>query len=297
MIARPSLLALVILLVATSFCEAASLSAFPYRKSLRIIESEGDGIGRFELDEEVLAQAAEGYGNLRLVNKNGRQTPFAVFVRRHDLRTYPREAFETKEGNRRTVVNFEARNVPLCEITISTPDRDFLRSITVEASDSRDDIPGWRRLAHDTISVIGDGKAARERLTVLLPKVESHSKYRIVIENQDSPPLRIDDIELKGPTIDVVFLSGAGGEFQLFYGGHAGAPKYDLEKVLSTGPQRKNDSFALDWQEDNPDYSPLRAAGGSLGRKVMIAAMIMALLTLGWLVAVSVRKVDSLTPQ
>lgn len=71
----------------------------------------------------------------------------------------------------------------------------------------------------------------REQTIVTFPE-QRQSRYRIVIDNQDNPPLEIDAVSAVGHGYRLLFLPQAGNHYHLQYGAaKAVAPRYDTAAI------------------------------------------------------------------
>jgi hypothetical protein len=143
---------------------------------------------------------------------------------------------EEDAAEKATVVHVTARREPLTELTIETKSRNFSRAVVVQVPTTRGVHTRWTDVAHGQISRLRLGQFHREALSVSFPE-QRQSQYRIVIRNEDSPPLEITGVKSRGNQYQAVFLALKGESYRLDYGSEeAEPPRYDAAAVL--GPLR-----------------------------------------------------------
>jgi hypothetical protein len=135
-----------------------------------------------------------------------------------------------------TVVDLLVRRVPLTELTMETPSRNFSRAVEArrpaEKETGRPETPPVV-LAAGRVSQVEFGGYCNRMLSVALPECRP-SRLEIVIRNEDGPPLKISGVMGRGPQYQAVFLAAAGETYQLAYGAdHVASPRYDVAAVLA----------------------------------------------------------------
>jgi|694.fasta_scaffold04777_12 hypothetical protein len=118
-----------------------------------------------------------------------------------------------------TWIDFDSKRDPLSEVTLETSDSNFSRpsrllSRTLEPVKDKSE---WRPLAATTLTKID---IAGVDLTILALSCPEHraSRYRLVIENGDNPPLEDVQLSAKGPKQELVFVAVAGRSYSVTYG-------------------------------------------------------------------------------
>jgi hypothetical protein len=221
--------------------------------------------------------------------------------------------FDAKEvaAKKQTVVTVRTRREPITQFTLETPGRNFSRRVVVEAPvvaspDPRkqgvrkQDNPdtGWQQIAEATIENFSFRNQKREQLTIRIPEGREE-QFRIVIRNEDNPPLKITGVKAEGSVQRVVFLAQPGKAYRVFYGSEtAAAPKYEAATVLAT-LRKDNTPVAakLGAQADNIDFGgePGPAVQGLLNNWVFLGTAIgLMVLVLGWCLFRAGRRLDSL---
>ena len=120
--------------------------------------------------------------------------------------------------------------IPTDRISVEMPHRNFYREVVVEGSyDSIYWIPlqsGEILYNFNTPRFVGDDRELRFG--------ESRYRYyRIIIFNEDNPPLPVEKPVASGLARKIVFTATAGETHRLYYGNpEASAPSYELEKLF-----------------------------------------------------------------
>ncbi|MEX2580273.1 MAG: DUF3999 family protein [Verrucomicrobiales bacterium] len=215
-------------------------------------------------------------------------------------RSYPVEIGETNElvDDKRTEILLDAARAPLRALTLVTPDRNFRRAVSIQvpapgASDS------WRTIHRGRIHRFRVGDFHDERTTLEFDGQRS-DRYRVLVENEDSPPLSFEGVEAKGDIHQLQYLaepSGAapspaesdpaealpeppGAEWEIYYGTESGAvrkPRYDTAALLAArGRDVATVPLSLDAQRENESFSP-GAAGVPWTERKWILWLVIAL--------------------
>lgn len=290
--------AVLTLLCASTVAHAVSSRAFPFRKDMRPVEDREGDLAVVPLDEDVFDKADAVYGNVRVMDSSRREVSHLVRKREADATgkgkrtTYSIDRLAVNLQGKNTVMTFETRATPVDTLVLQTHTPSFSRQVRVESNDSPGAGQGWTLLTGTKITRARLGDVQQRSVRIGLPRVHRGRRYRVTIENLDSPSLAIDGIDAEGPVMELVFLPSSEEECYLFYGGDAHPGRYDLADILARSGPRQCIEFALDWEEPNPDYSPLRAAGRPAGRYVLGVAIVVAMGTLVWLIVRAVRHVD-----
>jgi hypothetical protein len=156
-------------------------------------------------------------------------------VRKTRTTVYPIAGFEIQEDRekKQTLVTIRTRREPLTSFVLKTTSRNFSRPATLEIPVVQGVKTSWRTLGSATFSQLGFRNYHREQLTIEFP-VDRQAEYRLVIYNEDNPPLEIQDVQAEGPMQRVVWLAQPGKAYQLFYGSETAAtPHYETAIVLA----------------------------------------------------------------
>ncbi len=148
---------------------------------------------------------------------------------------YPVEQYRVEEdaAEKSTIVYVRTRREPLTGLTLETSDRNFSRSAVVEAPVERGVRKQWVEIGRDRLSLLDFGKYHSRALGISFPE-RRESEYRIVIRNEDNPPLAITGVKARGNVYRAVFLAAAKETYRLGYGSDdAQTPNYDAAAVLA----------------------------------------------------------------
>ncbi len=186
----------------------------------------------------------------------------------------------------RTVITLETQREPITGLTLVTSSENFSRSATVLAEElAADGKPHWRQIAAGAVTRFAVGKVERTELNLKIPE-SRRRKYRITIDNRDSPALEITGVEPTGPVYQLAYLADPGQQFQLGYGSDiAAAGEYDiaaLEAALNQGPLTTTGSLSPPTVNpdapaaQSPDWQPWNDP------RVQIGVIVSLTLLLGW---------------
>ena len=210
-------------------------------------------------------------------------------VKSHQLKvTYPVSNFAVteREKDHQTLLTFDTKREPMTEMKVITDSENFSRSATVEAeSEDNNGKMVWHAIASGTLTRFSVGTIQKQELTLSMR--ESHaSRYRVVIDNRDSPPLTITAVEVSGPLYELMFLASTDQKFSLQYGSQdAKAGHYDtaaLQAAISQGSTRimaklgspdENQNVAAD---QIPHWVPWNDT------RVLLGGIVALTLLLGW---------------
>lgn len=207
---------------------------------------------------------------------------------------------------KQTIVTIATRREPLTSFTLQTEDRNFLRRSTVEVQtprqsqefgESRNTLE-WTTVGSGIIFNIQFRTVSRQELKVPFSE-QRQPTYRIVIENQDNPPIAISGVTAEGMQNRVLFLAKPGANYRVVYGSsQAAPPQYDSVSVLSAvrenspvinatlGPQLKNSSYGGE---------PVGGVGAMLNNWYFLGAAIgLMVVVLAWGLFRAGRRLENL---
>ena len=186
-------------------------------------------------------------------------------------------------GQRTTNVEVDlgTPGLPSHRLTISVPDVNFYREVTLETSRDREN---WSTIMQRAeIYAFNTTKFAGKNLAITYP--ETTSRYlRLVIHDEDSPPLTVQEVNVWGLWRRLVFVADPQQSYKLYYGAaEAQRPTYDIERLFpylvteelpeaKLGPQTTNSYFV----EEKPPFS--ERFPWLLPTVVAVAAVLVALL-------------------
>lgn len=145
---------------------------------------------------------------------------------------------DDKSETGKTLVTVTTAREPLTALHIETDSRNFSRRVEVQAESVTGVQRGWRHVGGDTISVVQFRAFREAHLKVAFPE-RREARFRLVIHNGDSPPLRITGIRGEGPVYRMLFLHDGSRALRLEYGGaEMRPPAYDAAAVLGALGQK-----------------------------------------------------------
>lgn len=210
-------------------------------------------------------------------------------VRKSKTTAYPVVGWESQEdvSKKRTILTVHTRREPLSSFTLETASRNFYRRAAVEVPVIQGVRTEWREIGSATISNFGFRNYHREQLKLEFPE-HREATYRVVLHNEDNPPLAVQGVRAEGHVYRVVFVAQPGRSYRFFYGSEeAEAPKYEAATVLAA--LRKEDfqpvAANLGAQSENPGF----AEGPGLGLRRLLnngiflgGAICLMVVALGW---------------
>ena len=175
-----------------------------------------------------------------------------------DERTYSAKIIEVLEDSETLCSNIvlETGRAPLTEFEFLSSDRNFRREVRIQVpiGPSRD---SWRTIKRGRIFRYHIGDFQEENLSINFDSLRS-DRFRIQIENGDSPPLKIDKVVATGDIHEVLFLSEPEAEWAIYYGSTnetLASPKYDTAAlVLAKGRGIAAERFTPGEERENPGF-------------------------------------------
>jgi len=171
--------------------------------------------------------------------------------------------YTSRDAGQRTTnveVDLGTPGLPSYRLAISVSDINFYREVTLEASTNREQ---WSTIVQRAdIYAFDTPKFVCKSLVITYP--ETPSRYiRLVIYDEDSPPLTVQRVNVWGLQRRLVFAADPQQSYKLYYGSaEAQRPSYDIERIFpylvteklpeaELGPQTVNPSFV----EEKPPVS------------------------------------------
>ena len=172
---------------------------------------------------------------------------------------------------KRTILTVRMNREPINRLTIETPSLNFSRQVTLEAPapkgphgtagrkspsiESPDETLEWQAIASGTIENFTLWDQEWQARSISFPERREEA-YRVIIHNEDNPPLNLGGVKAEGNLHRAVFLSQPEKSYRVFYGSDTlEQPNYEAAKVLATlrktnatvgvpiGPQQTNVDF------------------------------------------------------
>lgn len=141
------------------------------------------------------------------------------------------ERFEINASSKEnSIVVRMATIFPLDRLTISTADRNFQRSVEVQAKRGNGD---WQRWAQGTILNFDTPTMHESQLAIDMPEIAAR-EFRLVFKNLGSPPLSVTSVNGEGYRKLLVFKQQVDQKLYLFWGNpQAQQPQYDLAGLIA----------------------------------------------------------------
>jgi hypothetical protein len=170
---------------------------------------------------------------------------------------YPLTGLEKQEdaANKQTILHVRTRREPLTGFTLQTPSRNFYRRAVVEVPVVRGVNTEWSAIGEATVSNFRFRSVRREQLSIVFPERREEA-YRIVVRNEDNPPLDVTGVKAEGNVYRAVFLAQEGKSYRVFYGSEtAQSPNYEAGTVLAALREKYQPSEArLGAQVENAGF-------------------------------------------
>jgi len=201
-------------------------------------------------------------------------------------------AVDEEGGN--TVVSVVTHREPLTGFVLDTSSSNFRRIVRVEVPERRDGVERWRLVGEGTVTRISFRGYNKESLQVTFQEQRSE-RYRVVIVNNDNPPLQVDGLVGRGNCYRLTFLASPSTEYNLYYGWpRAPEPSYDvaaLVALLRQGQERVE--VFLGDQIENTSYRA--QISNVLGSRVLFgAAVVLMVGALGWGLFKAGKRIEEL---
>lgn len=188
---------------------------------------------------------------------------------------------------KQTIVEVETNREPLTSFTLETPAKNFSRRVILQALQEEGVNTYWVEIGAAQVSRLDFGDFKREKLNIGFPE-RREKNYRIVIDNQDNPPLEITGVASGGNVYRMVFLHAQPGVTRrvYYFSPETKAPSYEAAAVLDPLLAQKDPSAAaLGPQQPNPDFRP---PSGLAFRRILnsryflVVAIALMVVVLGW---------------
>ena len=192
-----------------------------------------------------------------------------------------------------THVEFELRRQPLVALWLVPRDRNFSRRASVSGTDESGPNASWLGLANATLTRIEAAAGHQPQLKLDLGEPRRFARYRIVLYNQDNPPLDIESVQAEAETWEALFFPPA-GPVRLYVGGPvAVAPQYDIGAVLAASPRPEPQLWTVAPAATNPAYRVATPPKAPLsGRALMVIAIVAMVAVLFVVIAKTAKQVD-----
>jgi hypothetical protein len=142
--------------------------------------------------------------------------------------------------------------LPSYRLAVDVPEVNFFREVSLEVSANRERWSGI--LSQASIYAYNTPKFVGQNLSVTYP--ETTFRYlRLIIHDEDSPPLNIQDVKVWGFRHRLVFIANPEESYRLYYGNiDARQPSYDIERVFPYLVTEELPAATLGSQGMNPHF-------------------------------------------
>jgi hypothetical protein len=182
----------------------------------------------------------------------------------------------------RVEVDLGTPGLPSYRLAISVPDVNFYREVSLESSPDRQN---WSTIMRGAdIYDFDTAKFVGSNLSITYPET-THQYLRLVIHDEDSPPLSVQGVSVWGVSRRLVFAADLQQSYQLYYGNaEARPPSYDIERTFPYLATEALPEAKLSPQANNPTFveekPPLSERFPWLLPTVVVAAVIVVALLL-----------------
>lgn len=196
---------------------------------------------------------------------------------------------------KKSIVTFSTFNTPVSEITIVTDASNFSRKVRIEGRNDSDSTSGWHQIANGTISRIMMGQFSQNHTSIQLSSPTRYTYYRMTIQNLDSPPVEISNINIRGPVQELVFFCKPEMDYHILYGGgNINPPIYDITDVLRKTAGEDTDTYSLNTRQSNPDFKTGHNWRLLNSKTLLTIFMVGMVATLLWIIAGTSRKLNTM---
>jgi hypothetical protein len=211
---------------------------------------------------------------------------------------YPVAEFRVEENaaEKETLIYVNTRCEPLTGLTLETASRNFNRSARVQISENRGGRSTWVDIGQGGLSRVKFGSYHNETLGLSFPE-QREKEYRIVIRNEDNPPLKITGVKAKGNIYRAVFLAEENETFRLGYGSdEVDPPNYDAAAVLAPLRQgRKAEEARLAKESDNAPATPEPNFKSLINNPLLLGGGVVLLVAvLGWALFRAAHRINEI---
>jgi hypothetical protein len=214
---------------------------------------------------------------------------------------YPATDFRTVQDaeHKQTLLQFNSAREPLSTVRLLTDETNFSRAASLEIAEAGSNEGArvrWRTVATATLLRFSLGTLKKDELSIAFPE-QHNDRYRIVIENGDSPPVAFSGVEVEGPEYQGVFLAEPGQSLTLEYGWpNATAPRYDtaaIDASLAAGNLPARAELAAPVENTAAAKSPGWSLSALLADKWVVTCLVAGLcIALGWGLYRAARRID-----
>jgi hypothetical protein len=137
---------------------------------------------------------------------------------------------DSAESRTLTILDLGSQGLPSNRLVVATSQDNFYREVSLEGSNDAAIWTPVQRAAelydYNTPRFVG------RSLSISYPEV-TFRYFRLIVTNEDNPPLSIDGVRAHGFLRKLIFSADAGSTYRLYYGNaEARAPSYELERLF-----------------------------------------------------------------
>ena len=182
------------------------------------------------------------------------------------------------------VLDVVYKNVPKKEVSLKFDYDRYCRNVWVFASEDQEN---WKRIKSGVIY-----RYNKENKNNIIDLSESTNRYlKLLIYNQANPPLKIQDISIKGEKQFIYIPAKRGEKYYLFYGNpYARRPIYEFERLYPSMESEKSIMLPLGKEDFNKDFSRIKVE--IKGNEIVFMWPIVAfvVIVLGFLIVEIIKK-------
>ncbi len=188
-----------------------------------------------------------------------------------------------------TLLTFSTPREPLAALILKTDEANFSRIVTLEGRVTEQET--WQTLANGRITRICAGLIQQDHMTLTLPHEYRGRHFRLIIQNQDNPPLSFTGLRVRHHAYEGLFFPKPGTTYQVFFGGETiPAPSYDVATVLAQIPTGSGAPWTMGAAQPNPSFQKQRTAWVS-GKTLLTLALILMIGILVPVIIALARKI------
>jgi hypothetical protein len=270
-------------------------------------EKQGEEITR-EIEESTLVNEEFKVEEIRFLEKKETLTEKERVIQSHSVHNL---TVTNDEERHETMVVIDVRRSPLTSLEVFARDANYSRSVRVYGTDTVEEKRAHRfggddadqhLVASSVISKVELSGYKHDRTTIRFDRPQRYQRYRIVIENLDSPALNVYGVKAEGEVHEAFFFCDPKHQYKLLYGAvrDMEPPRYDLGDVLDKTVLSGVGVCTLGPEEKNPSASAATRGDGRqivTSRRLLVGAMLLMVGTLVWLIAVAASGVNKTKPE
>lgn len=198
---------------------------------------------------------------------------------------YPVAGFRIREDTQHKIslIDLETRRQPLTGFVVKTDTPHFSRRAEVQIPLQSGIETRMQAIGHATLEALHFQDIARDQNIIRFPE-QRQPHYRIVIQNQDNPPLAISTLSAIGNGYQIVFLPQPGKSYRLLYGNGKAKPAHyetaPILELLRRGYQSTEAGLGPEIAgaptRDRPDLAELLNSKLFLGAAIALMVLVLA---------------------